>query len=289
MDIPVISYASAHGAKHGGTAHGPQAIQKLLNKIPHDLPLKWYPELSNQAHTQKLDSIPIIAQLCQYTAKQSYDAVIQQQRFLVLGGDHSCAIGSWSGAAVALQEHNRELGLIWIDAHMDSHTLITSPSHNVHGMPVAALLGFGDPRLTEVLSKKAKIKPENLVLIGVRSFEEGEAALLKDLNAKIYFMEEVKEVGILKVLHEAIVHVTRNTAGFGISIDLDALDPCNAPGVGSPVEDGINPDNFIESLKLIHDHEKFIGAEIAELNPEFDKDNKTAEIAVRMIQALYTS
>lgn len=169
--------------------------------------------------------------ICTELAKHVAASLKKRQRTTVIGGDHSCAIGTWSGVYDAYH-HDGDIGLIWFDAHMDGHTPETTPSGNIHGMPVATLLGYGYPTLTNILHDTAKIKPENLCLIGTRSFESGEAALLKKLNVKIYDMEEIAKHGFKEVLQDAIHHVSRHTIGYGFSLDLDGLDPEDAPGGG---------------------------------------------------------
>src|SRR5665213_879539 len=166
--------------------------------------------------------------------------LLQQHKFVsVVGGDHSCAIGTWSGVYDAMH-HLGDIGLIWIDAHMDSHTPETTPTNHIHGMPLACLLGYGYPTLTGVLHAAPKFKPENVCLIGVRSYEKGEAALLKHLNVRVFFMEEVQERGFEVVLAEAVQHVNQHTIGYGITLDIDAVDPLEAPGVDVPEPEGIH-------------------------------------------------
>ena len=180
------------------------------------------------------------------------------------------------------------IGLIWFDAHMDSHTHETTPSHNIHGMPLAALLGQGVPQLTHILTTQAKLLPQNIVLIGARSYEDEEHALLQRLKVRIFYMEEILQRGIGPVLSEAIDHVTKNTAGFGISIDIDGIDPIDAPGVGVPEADGVNAAEFLNSLELIRNHPAFLAAEIVELNPSLDIEGKTVKLAADMIKVLFS-
>ncbi|MBI5793053.1 MAG: arginase [Rhodocyclales bacterium] len=194
---------------------------------------------------------------------------------LVIGGDHSCAIGTWSGMRRSL-EAGRRLGLVWVDAHMDSHTLESSPSHNVHGMPLACLLGHGDPRLTGIDPAGAKLLPADVCLIGVRSFEAAEAALLRELGVRVYFMDEVRRRGLPEVFGEALQRVARDTAGYGISIDLDALDPAEGPGVGTPVGGGLARAELAAALALADGDERLLALEIVEYNPYRDEGFVTA-------------
>lgn len=204
---------------------------------------------------------------------------------LVIGGDHSIAIGTWSGVKRALGGSAR-LGLIWIDAHMDSHTLATSQTRNVHGMPLASLLGHGDPRLTGVAGAAPKLLPEDVCLIGVRSFESDEAALLRQLGVRVYFMHEVRRRGLSEVFAEAMDRVGQHTQGYGISIDLDALDPTEGPGVGTPVPGGLLRADLTDALALAHGDERLLAVEIVEYNPYLDQHFVTARAIHDLCQSL---
>lgn len=208
---------------------------------------------------------------------------------LVIGGDHSCAIGTWSGVQASLAAHAADdrLGLIWLDAHMDSHSFRTSPSQAIHGMPLACLLGagIGDLRLDGTCVAAGRLLPENVCLIGVRSFEPGEAQLLADLGVRVYLMDEVRARGLAVVFREARAQVAAKSAAYGISLDLDALDPAEAPGVGSPVPGGISLADLAATLRSLHDDPRLLALEIVEYNPYRDRQFATA----RAIQALCRS
>lgn len=202
----------------------------------------------------------------------------------VIGGDHSCAIGTWSGISAYHQSKNQDIGLIWVDAHMDSHTPETSPSGNVHGMPLATLLGEGDSRLCSILGNSPKLKPENVILIGIRSFEDGEAALLKRLGVRIYFMEEVESRGIETVLKEAYANLSTRVL-VGLTIDVDGFDPRFAPGVGTAVDHGIDFEGFLSTLKSL-DLSKCCGVEITEYNPSLDIDDLTKKTVIDLVEGV---
>lgn len=204
---------------------------------------------------------------------------------VVIGGDHSCAIGTWSGVHAYLAGVGR-LGLLWIDAHMDSHTFGTSPTHAINGMPLACLLGYGDPKLTEVMSDCPKVLPQDVCLIGVRSFEAGEAELLRRLGVRIYFAEEVNERGMQEVFREAVAHVNAHTAGYGISLDIDALDPAEAPGVGSPVPDGLHRTELLAAFNSIRLDRRLLGLEVVEYNPHQDRNCVTAHAVHELCKSL---
>jgi arginase len=209
--------------------------------------------------------------------------VKQNNFFCVVAGDHSSAIGTWSGVYDAIHQQG-DLGLIWIDAHMDAHTPETSPSGNIHGMPLACLLGYGYKNLISILQNAPKLKPENICLIGVRSFEEGEENLLKNLGVKVYFMDEVQSRGFKSVMQEATHHVKKNTAKFGVTIDIDAIDPIEAPGVDVPEPNGIRINELREGFQEIINDKKLLGVEIVEFDPHLDINQQTEKLVVSLIE-----
>lgn len=282
MKPQVIGYACDLAANDIGAAEGPFVLQKSEYLKP--LALEWTKILETTAKERQLEAMDVVHDLCKKLALQTMHRAREAQTFLTLGGDHSCAIGTWGGAAAGLKD---PVGLIWVDAHMDSNTPKTSSSKNIHGMPLAALLGYGDENLTNIGSEKPAMLPDNVVLIGIRSFEEAESNLLKMLKVKIYFMDEIEKRGIHQVMQEAIAHVTKSTCGFGISIDVDAIDPEEAPGVNTPEKNGLIAKNFLESLSLIADNLHFMGAEIAEFNPKNDQNHKTEKLIAKIIEGLF--
>jgi len=204
---------------------------------------------------------------------------------LVVGGDHSCGIGTWSGVHRVLWRQG-PLGLVWIDAHMDSHTPETTPSGALHGMPMAALLGYGDPRLVHLGGIQVKLAPRQVCLVGVRSFERGEAALLARLGVRVFYADEVRRRGMREVLAEAVAIAQAGTVGFGVSIDLDAIDPEDAPAVGSPVKAGIRGTDLIDALGMLRDNPRLLAMEIAEYNPFLDASRTTADLLLRIAGAV---
>ena len=222
--------------------------------------------------------------VCQRLASSVKDIVADGRLPVVMGGDHSCAMGTWKGVASALNGCG-PLGLIWIDAHMDAHTPQTTPSGALHGMPLACLLGYGDERLTG-LAGGARLLPQHVCLIGVRSFEAGEAALLRRLGVRVFFMPEVERRGLASVMADALAIATAGTAAFGVTLDLDAIDPCDAPGVGSPVQGGLRAAELIATLEAVRDHPSLAGIEIAEYNPARDCDGATARLAGELLQSM---
>lgn len=285
--LHLLGYASGVAGADSRSSDGPPALEKspyLSILKEHGIQAIWKSMLK-LTHESPLSKLEVVAKGCQELALQIEELVSKDQFFTVLGGDHSSAIGTWSGAAHAIREQGA-LGLIWIDAHMDSHTFETTPSGNIHGMPLACLLGKGDRALTTLLNPLPKLKPENVCLIGVRSFEEGEAELLDDLKVRIYFMDEVKKRGLKVVMQEALQIVTQNTARFGISLDIDAIDPTDAPGTGVAEPDGLSAKDILEVLTSFATHSNLIGVEIVEFNPHRDKDHITEKLIAEMLLAL---
>lgn len=208
----------------------------------------------------------------------------ENKPFLIVGGDHSCALGTWGGVLNGLQQPGK-FGLIWLDAHMDAHTFATSPSGNVHGMPLAALLGKADKKLAGIYPGSYFIKPENLILIGVRSYEKEEYDRLKQAAVEIVFANRIN--GLARALIQAIDKLSLSCQTIGISIDLDFIDPEDAPGVETPAPGGIKAGELIEALSLINRHPKVCGLEISEFNPEKDIKNKTLDLMKDMVEAFY--
>lgn len=229
-----------------------------------------------------LAALPTVAKFAEELAA-TVRASLAEHRFpLVVGGDHSGAIGTWSGVRAGVAG---ELGLIWLDAHMDSHTVESTETGAVHGMPLAALLGYGDSRLCDVGGLSPKILPQNLVLIGIRSYEKGEMELLHRLGVRVMYMNEVETRGFAACFNEALEIVTRSTAAFGVSLDLDGIDPEEAPAVGSPAPGGFSVKDVKRALALANTRENFVAFEIAEYNPMKDLAWKTYFAIVDFIEA----
>lgn len=280
MDVNL--YAYGNGAHNFDCEQGALVLKKAIEKTELRDLCHFHSPLAVHNRKQQADALNDIATLTTTLAQSTQQSVLHKNFFITLGGDHTAAIGSWSGAANVVNE----LGLIWFDAHMDSHTIKTSPSQNIHGMPLAILLGHGEKNLTHILSAQPKLKPGNVVLIGVRSFESGEAALLKRLGVTIFFMEDIKKMGMQKVIQESLSIVTQNTEAFGISIDLDGFDPHDAPGVGTSEKDGVCATDFLAEFPVIAQHPKLIGADIVEFNPVLDVEHKTEKLAVTLLRQL---
>jgi arginase len=204
---------------------------------------------------------------------------------LLLGGDHSIAVGTVSGIAAFAQRQGKRVGLLWVDAHGDINTPETSPSGNIHGMPVAALLGFGLKELTGVGGEAPKLAPENVALVGIRSLDTGEKQRLKETGVQVHTMADIDRHGVHKIMEKALARVTRGTDYVHVSFDLDAVDPTVAPGVGTPVKGGLDYREAHLIMEVIADAGVMTSLEMVEVNPILDQGNASATFAVELIQS----
>jgi len=201
---------------------------------------------------------------------------------IVLGGDHSVAAGTVAGVAEFYRRQNQKIGLIWIDAHSDINTPESSPSGNVHGMPLAAIMGLGPPELANILNFSPKVSPENCVLVGVRDIDAVEKENVRQAGIEVFTMRDIDERGMRTVMEEALRMAGRGTAGYHISLDMAWVDPEDAPGVGTPVRGGATYREAHLAMEIIADHGRMLSFEIVEVNPVIDEHNRTAELAVEL-------
>ena len=205
---------------------------------------------------------------------------------LVLGGDHSVAAGTVAGVAEFFRQQRRvqeqKIGLIWIDAHADINTPETSPSGNVHGMPLAAIMGLGPAELADIYGFTPKVHAENCVLVGVRDVDTREKENIKETGIEVYTMRDIDERGMRTVIEEALRVAGRGTAGYHVSLDMDWIDPEDAPGVGTPVRGGASYREAHLAMEIIADHGRMTSFEIVEVNPVIDEHNRTADLAVEL-------
>jgi arginase len=288
--IALIGAASGWGAGFRHAQEGPTALRDLGLEgwlTQAGLAAEWRAMIASaedwRAHPELRH--PETFELVERHAARVADAVaaaFQEKRFpVVLGGDHAIAMGTWAGVARGLK--HQPFGLVWLDAHLDAHTLETSPTMNAHGMGAAALLGYG--HLPFVGLCGGVLRPAHLCYIGIRSYEPGEMALLKRLGVRIMLMDEVKRRGIEACLAEAVDIATRGTAGFGLSIDLDGFDPEDAPGIGLKEPDGLRAQATLSALSRYAGDERLRALEIVEYIPEFDENLRTAHLLRDLILA----
>lgn len=289
-DVAIIGVASGAGARDPGCADGPDALIGAgpIACLYHDgARLSGYHLLRSSLQTSaRADEVlAAVVDINQRVANEVQRCLLQNRFPLVVGGDHSCAIGTWSGVHAAAGAKG-PLGLLWVDAHMDSHVPATSPSGALHGMPLACLLGQGIDALVNLGGVAPKFRPAHVCLFGVRSFEPGEAMLLARFGVRVIFMDEIARRGFTSTWRDALAHVTRGTAAYGITIDLDAVDPRDAPGVGTPAPGGIGGDDLVRALADLHDDARLLAVEIAEYNPHHDRNNITLTLLRRLLCAV---
>ena len=201
---------------------------------------------------------------------------------LVLGGDHSVAAGTVSGVSKYFRRKNQKIGLIWIDAHTDMNTPDSSPSGNVHGMPLAALMGLGPTELGNNFEFSPKVQPENCVLVGIRDVDKFEKENIRKAGVAVFTMRDIDERGMRAVMEEATQMASNGTAGYHVSLDMDWIDPEDAPGVGTPVWGGATYREAHLAMEIIADHGGMLSFEIVEVNPVIDEHNQTADLAVEL-------
>ncbi|REI11380.1 arginase [Staphylococcus felis] len=292
--IEIIGAPTTFGQKKLGVNFGPDAIRyagavERLKRIGHDvidsgnIPTpevnleKFY---AQQEGLQNYDEILTFSN----TLKDKVSESISNNHFpVILGGDHSLAIGSISGVS----EHYKELGIIWYDAHGDLNLPEESPSGNVHGMPLRMLAGEGDEQLVNLGGFSPKVKPENIVLIGMRDLDYGERAYIKKHNLKTYTMADIDELGIGQVINETIAYLKDRTDGIHLSFDVDALDPVEIPGTGTKVPGGLTYRETNYALELLQKSGLITSLDLVEVNPLLDEGNHTAEQAVTILGSFF--
>jgi arginase len=205
---------------------------------------------------------------------------------MVLGGDHSIAIGSVAGSTAHYAKQNQALGLIWFDAHGDANTPQTTPSGNIHGMSLAVNLGIGDPDLIGLGERTPKVSPRNTVLIGVRDVDAGERVTLKECGVTVYTMRDLDERGMRDVVDEAVAIASDGTAGIHLSFDLDVVDPEDAPGTGTPVWGGITYREAHLAMELLNERANLAAIDIVEVNPVLDTQNMTGILAAELAMSM---
>ncbi|HEX9657300.1 MAG TPA: arginase [Bacteroidota bacterium] len=219
---------------------------------------------------------------------QKVEKIMSHGHFpLILGGDHSIAIGTVSGVAAFAKKKRKRIGVLWVDAHGDINTPATSPSGNIHGMPLAALLGLAPPELSSIGGEFRKVEPANVALIGIRSLDEGEKKFLKREGVHVYTMSDIDRQGIHRVMKKALSKITDGTDYVHVSFDLDAVDPSIAPGVGTPVKGGLDYREAHLVMEFIADSEVMTSLEIVEANPILDEHNTSAQFAVELVQSAF--
>jgi arginase len=289
--IAIIGAPLDMGADRRGVDMGPSALRVAnLNKRLADLGMDVL-DMGNVGVEQQETTpegpgnakyLPQIAAVCQLVAEAVEHALAEGRIPLVLGGDHSIAVGTVSGIARHLRETGRRAGIIWVDAHTDMNTPETSPSGNVHGMPLACLIGTGPKELTGMGGFSPKVDARNVALVGIRDVDAAERKIVRESGVACFTMREIDERGMRAVMAEAIEVASRGTSGFHLSVDLDCVDPAFAPGVGTPVPGGISYREAHLAMEMAADSGRMLSLEIVEVNPVIDEVNRTANLGVEL-------
>jgi len=292
--IVVIGAPLDLGAGRRGVDMGPSAVRvanlhQRLRDLGYEVRdlgnLEVRPPESLPAGPKRAKYLPQIARACTDLADMVAAAAAHGRMPLVLGGDHSVAIGTVSGMANCLRKRRQPLGLIWIDAHADMNTPRSSPSGNVHGMPLACLIGRGPKELTGIYDFAPKVDAKNVALVGVRDVDIMEKPMVKRSGVRAFTMRHIDERGLRAVMTEAVQIASAGTGGFHLSLDMDAVDPQSAPGVGTPVKGGLTYREAHLAMEIVCDSAGMLSMEVVEVNPVIDEVNRTAELAVELVMS----
>ncbi|EHY93044.1 MULTISPECIES: arginase [Staphylococcus] len=292
--VEIIGAPSTFGQRKLGVNLGPDAIRyagivariEAIGLTVKDSGNINVPELNLNKFNSEQQGLRNLEEIIETseTLSQSVSNSLSNNHFpLILGGDHSIAIGSISGVS----KHYENLGVIWYDAHGDLNIPEESPSGNIHGMPLRILAGDGDDKLVNIANYAPKVKPENIVLIGMRDLDVGERQYIKDNNIKTYTMAEVDRYGIKQVIEETIDYLKEKTDGIHLSLDVDALDPVETPGTGTRVLGGLTYRESHFALELLHNSNLVTSMDLVEVNPLIDHNNDTAEQAVGLVGSFF--
>lgn len=228
-----------------------------------------------------------IAAVCRRAAKHVGEVLEDGRVPVILGGDHSVAVGTIAGAVRHFRRKKESLGVIWFDAHADCNTPETSPSGNVHGMPLGACLGFGHDSLTRLIGAGPLLDPSRVALVGVRDIDDAERANVRRAGIAVFTIRDIDEQGMRRVMQQAIEVASRGTAGFHVSLDMDFVDPSDAPGVGTPCRGGAGYREAHLAMEMVADSRKMRSIEVVEVNPILDVQNQTATLAVELMLSAF--
>lgn len=282
------------GAGRRGVDMGPSALRlaglnQKLSSLGYEVEDLGNVPVAQQESTptgaENAKYLPQIAKTCANLAGM-VESVVNADKFpLVLGGDHSIAVGTVSGVGHVFRNRGEKIGLIWIDAHADMNTPESSPSGNVHGMPLACCIGRGPKELTAMFDYAPKVEGRNVALIGIRDVDQRERLVLRESGVTAFTMRDIDERGLGHVMDQAIALATEGTGGFHLSLDMDSVDPDEAPGVGTPVRGGITYREAHLAMETVCDSSRMISMEVVEVNPVLDDANRTALLGVELVMS----
>ncbi len=290
--VSILGVPLGYGASMAGVDMGPSALRvaRLHQRIAQlgyevtDLgDIRLGRPQSPPETNETLKYLSEISDACEQVATEVQTILTAEQFPLIIGGDHSIAIGSVAGVASYYREQKQGLGLIWFDAHADMNTPETTPSGNIHGMPLAALLGYGAPELTNIGGFTPKLDPRSCAHVGARDIDCGERVLIRKLGIRFFTMREIDERGMAACMDEAIEIASSATAGYSVTFDVDALDPGDAPGSGTLVRGGLTYREAHLAMEKIAEAGGIRSLEVVEINTALDVNNKTAELGVELI------
>ena len=290
--IRIIGVPMDLGASRRGVDMGPSALRvaglqtrlKQLGRQVEDIGNIAVKQPEEQHFGEKnAKYLDEIAETCKGLADIVKRTLDEDQIPLVLGGDHSIAVGTVAGVAAHFKKKSKGIGVIWLDAHGDMNTPESSPSGNVHGMPLAAVMGHGPKELTELIGIKPMVEPRNVTLVGIRELDAKEKRLIKEAGVRVFTMRDIDERGMREVMSEALRHAGDETDGVAVSLDMDFVDPTDAPGVGTPVRGGVTYREAHLALEMIADSKAAVSFELVEINPVIDLLNKTALLGVELL------
>lgn len=290
LGVPLDLGAARRGVEMGPSAVRLAQLAPRLERLGHDVVDTGdvlVPTRETLQLGRGIDYLPTITTICRNVASRTASIVRAGRIPVVLGGDHSLAAGSVAGVATALAERGQRLGLIWLDAHADLNTPESTLSGNVHGMPVAHLLGHGDSAMASLASPAPAVRPEHVVIIGARDLDQAERAHARQFGVTVYTMRDIDERGLRTILAEAIAKVSDGTDGLHVSLDLDFVDPRDAPGVGTPVRGGVTYREAHLAMETLWDTGRLVAMDLVEVNPVLDRFNQTAELAVELMASAF--
>lgn len=292
IGVPLDLGAGRRGCDMGPSALRLAGLRERLEKLGYDVTdgdvhVGFRESLQSPVANAKY--LPEIVRVCEATATEVENAVLAGHKPLIIGGDHSVAIGSIAGLSAAYRKQGKRLGVIWVDAHADMNTPNSTPSGNIHGMPLAVNLGNGDPELCRVGGDFVKLDPDNVALIGIRDLDKNERLIVKESGVHAYTMHDVDRMRMAHVMTEVLEHMKRKVDVLHVSFDLDGLDPSVAPGVGTPVAGGLTYREAHLLMEMVAESGLFGSMDLVEDNPVLDTCNRTAHVAVELVASGFGS
>ncbi|MFN8669805.1 MAG: arginase [Gemmatimonadaceae bacterium] len=288
IGVPMDLGASRRGVDMGPSAVRYTELRERLEAMGHqvedagNVPVPFREDAAKGAQ-RGARYLGAITDVCADVAARVRDALAAGALPVVLGGDHALSAGSIAGASAFFAATGGHVGVVWVDAHADLNTPATSRSGNVHGMPLAALVGHGDKAMTGLAGRTPAVRVSDLAVVGLRDVDDAEKAHIRKWNLSTFTMRALDEHGVRKVMEEALAIATKETAGLWVSFDMDVIDPSDAPGVGTAVPGGITYREAHLAMEMIADTGKLVGIDVVEVNPVLDERNRTAEVARELI------